>query len=63
MGNHPANNKTLQKRAKQLEEGGNPFIGADSWQNFLDKLEADTMAVMEKNKAMDAEMDALFGDE
>ena len=63
LGNHPANNKTLQKRARQLEEGGNPFIDGDSWNAFLDKLEADTMSVKEKNAELDAEMDALFGDE
>jgi len=63
LGNHPGNNKTMQKRAKQLEEGGNPFIAPNSWHTFLTELKEDTLAVMEKNKAMDAEMTALFGEE
>lgn len=63
LGNHPYNNRTMQKRAKQLEEGGNPFIAPDSWHTFLTELREDTLAVIEKNKAMDAEMAALFGAE
>lgn len=63
LGNHPYNNKTLQKRAKQLEEGGNPFIAPDSWHSFLAELKEDTLAIIEKNKAMEAEMTALFGAE
>lgn len=35
LGNHPGNNATLEKRNRQLKEGGNPFIAPDSWQNFL----------------------------
>ena len=35
LGNHPANNHTLEKREQQLREGGNPFIDPESWPNFL----------------------------
>ena len=38
LGNHPGNNKTLQKREQQLKEGGNPFIAPDSWHTFLTEL-------------------------
>ena len=40
LGNHPGNNKTLQKRERQLKEGGNPFIAPESWHNFLEELKA-----------------------
>lgn len=63
LGNHPYNNRTMQKRERQLEEGGNPFIAPDSWHTFLTELKEDTLAVIEKNKAMEAEMTALFGKE
>lgn len=63
LGNHPYNNRTMQKRAKQVEEGGNPFIAPDSWHSFLTELREDTLAIKEKNRAMDAEMEALFGKE
>lgn len=35
LGNHPQNNATLEKRNRQLKEGGNPFIAPDSWRKFL----------------------------
>lgn len=35
LGNHPANNHTLEKREKQLREGGNPFIDPESWGKFI----------------------------
>jgi hypothetical protein len=39
LGNHPYNNKTFEKREKQLKEGGNPFIDGESWHEFLLDLE------------------------
>ena len=63
LGNHPANSKTMQKRKKQLEEGGNPFIAPESWHDFLTELREDTLKMAEKNKAMAAELTALFGEE
>ena len=35
LGNHPSNNRTLEKRERQLREGGNPFIDEASWGRFL----------------------------
>lgn len=61
LGNHPANNKTLQKRDQQLAEGGNPFIAPDSWHDFLTELKADVENVMASNEALEAEMAELFG--
>lgn len=60
LGNHPGNNKTLQKRKQQLEEGGNPFLAPDSWHAFLTELKENTLAVIEKNQATEKEMAALF---
>ena len=40
LGNHPAQNNTLGKRAYMLEHPGtNPFIGEHGWHTFLAKLE------------------------
>ena len=47
LGNHPANNHTLEKRKKQIEEGGNPFIDSNSWHEFLNELRR---SVEEKSK-------------
>ena len=50
LGNHPANNKTLQKREQQLREGGNPFIAPDSWKNFVAELRKKTLEIAEENE-------------
>lgn len=50
LGNHPANNDTLQKRERQLREGGNPFIAPDSWRNFLRTVRAQTLEIMAENE-------------
>ena len=39
LGNHPAQNRTLEKRAVMLETGENPFLDSSAWQQFLDALE------------------------
>lgn len=39
LGNHPAQNRTLEKRAHMLETGENPFLDSDAWIQFLDALE------------------------
>lgn len=40
LGNHPAQNRTLEKRALMLEEPGcNPFLDSGAWQEFLTALE------------------------
>ena len=49
LGNHPDNNKTIQKREQQLQEGGNPFIAPDSWKPFLAGLRAKTLEIIAEN--------------
>ena len=50
LGNHPANNKTLQKRERQLQEGGNPFVDPDSWKLFLAELREKTLEIIQENE-------------
>lgn len=50
LGNHPSNNKTIQKREQQLQEGGNPFIAPDSWKPFLAGLRAKTLEIIAENE-------------
>ena len=50
LGNHPGNNQTMQKREKQLREGGNPFLGAESWPDFLDGLERTVTRIAAENE-------------
>ena len=59
LGNHPYNNHTLEKRQKQLEEGGNPFVAPDSWHAFLSDLKAKIKTVMANNEALEAQMREL----
>lgn len=35
LGNHPSQNRTVDKRERQLSEGGNPFIEPEEWSAFL----------------------------
>ncbi|MBQ4517670.1 MAG: MBL fold metallo-hydrolase [Clostridia bacterium] len=62
LGNHPGNNKTLQKREKKLAEGGNPFIAPDSWQSFLTELRAKAEKIIIDNKKLDEEVSAIVCD-
>lgn len=59
LGNHPSNNHTLQKRERQLTEGGNPFIDPSSWGELLDSLEGTTKKIIEENDALSKEAEAL----
>ena len=63
LGNHPGNNRTLDKRAQQLRDGGNPFIDPTSWRTFLQKLRTDTETVIEQNAALERELTERFGKE
>jgi len=56
LGNHPYNNHTLEKREKQLREGGNPFISPDSWNDFLDELKAKIERITAENEIMEQEI-------
>ena len=50
LGNHPSNNKVLQKRQRQLEEGGNPFVDAASWKEFLAEMRENTQKIILNNQ-------------
>lgn len=56
LGNHPYNNHTLEKREKQLRDGGNPFIDSNSWHDFLSALKVKTEEIMKENAALKKEM-------
>ena len=49
LGNHPANNHTLEKRERQLREGGNPFIDPESWCSFIRETREIFRKVIENN--------------
>ncbi len=53
LGNHASNNRTLEKRAYQLEhpEAENPFIDPAEWGRFLDSRRDDLLALMERDPA------------
>ena len=57
IGNHPYNSNTLEKRAKQLEEGGNPFIAPDSWKNYLQEMKLKIKKIIEDNQKMEEEIE------
>ena len=59
LGNHPENNKTLEKREKQIREGGNPFVAPDSWHEFLTNLKETVGKSAESNEALKHEMEQL----
>ncbi len=56
LGNHPGNNKTLEKRDLQLKEGGNPFIAPDSWHTFLSSLREKVEKIITDNEKLEKEM-------
>lgn len=56
LGNHPYNNHTLEKREKQLSEGGNPFIAPNDWQEFLCDMKKKVEHSIAKNEAMELEI-------
>ena len=49
LGNHPGNNRTLQKRELQLKEGGNPFVDASSWPEFVASLRQNSLKIIAEN--------------
>ena len=49
LGNHPPQNKTLQKRRRMLEDPSvNPFIDPAEWGAYLDKLELEYREFLNK---------------
>jgi metallo-beta-lactamase class B len=63
LGNHPDNNDTLEKRERQLKEGGNPFIDSCSWHNFLSSLRKKVENKIEENEELEKEMKNLCVEE
>lgn len=59
LGNHPYNNRTLQKREQQLKEGGNPFVAPDSWRSFLGDLKEKVEKIIKDNEELEKEINEL----
>ncbi len=59
LGNHPGNNKTLEKREKMIKEGGNPFVDPESWHNFLGGLRDKTKWIIEENDKLESKLDDI----
>ena len=49
LGNHPHNNHTLEKRARQLKEGGNPFVDIESWSKLMEDVRQKSLKIVEEN--------------
>ena len=49
LGNHPYNSHTLEKREKQLKEGGNPFVDPTSWGEFIAHIRGKTQKLIEED--------------
>ena len=49
LGNHPYNSHTLEKRERQLQEGGNPFVDAGSWKEFVADIRQKSVKIIEEN--------------
>ena len=62
LGNHPYNNYTIEKRERQLREGGNPCVDPDSWHSFLSRLQGQVKNVMADNETIKAEMKAFLNE-
>ncbi len=58
LGNHPYNNHTLEKREQQLLAGGNPFLGPESWPEFLHGLEENIHRIQKENEELLAKLQA-----
>lgn len=59
LGNHPANNRTLEKREMQIKDGGNPFIDPESFGNYMDTLADKIRTIIDENEKLDRELDAI----
>lgn len=59
LGNHPGNNSTIEKRERQLKEGGNHFIDENSWHKFLDALKVKAEKAISDREALEKEMDEI----
>ena len=52
MGNHPYNSRTLEKRERQLQEGGNPFVDTLTWPAFVTDIRKKSMKIIEENEEL-----------
>ena len=52
LGNHPANNHTLEKREQQLREGGNPFVDLASWGDFIRETREIFLKIIVENEEL-----------
>lgn len=59
LGNHPYNSHTIEKREKQLLEGGNPFIDPDSWCTFLTGVKSTVERIIKDNEELEKQISAL----
>lgn len=49
LGNHPYNSHTLEKRARQLKEGGNPFVDPSTWPEFVADIRQKSLKIAKEN--------------
>ena len=49
LGNHPYNSHTLEKRERQLQEGGNPFVDTESWKEFVEDIRQKSLKIIAEN--------------
>lgn len=59
IGNHPYNNKTFEKREKQLKEGGNPFMDSESWHGFLSEMKVKIKKVIAENEELKKKLGSI----
>ena len=52
LGNHPYNSHTLEKRERQLKEGGNPFVDASTWPEFVADIRQKSLKIMVENEEL-----------
>ena len=52
LGNHPYNSRTLEKRARQLAEGGNPFVDTTTWPALMEDIRKKSLKIIEDNKEL-----------
>ena len=52
LGNHPYNSRTLEKRERQLQEGGNPFVDTLTWPAFVADIRKKSMKIIEENEEL-----------
>ena len=49
LGNHPYNSHTLEKRERQLAQGGNPFVDPTTWPELMENLRKKSLTIQAEN--------------